>query len=51
MIAILKRSSVGVAGQLAIYMRVANELQSQIVRRFASTAMLDDWLKGLIKEF
>ena len=51
MMAILKRSTVVIAGQLAIYVRVASELQSQIVHRFASTTLLDDWLKGTNKEF
>ena len=47
MMAILKRSTVVIAG----HVRVASELQSQIVHRFASTTMLDDWLKGTNKEF
>ena len=51
MMAILKRSSVVIAGELAIYVRLASEHPDQVIHRFDSCSMLKDWLKPTNKKF
>ena len=51
MMAILKRATVVIAGALAVYVRLASEHPNQVVHRFSSCSMLQDWLKPTNKRF
>ena len=51
MMAILKRATVVIAGELAVYVRLASEHPNQVVHRFSSCSMLQDWLKPTNKRF
>ena len=51
LMAILKRSSVVIAGDLGVYVRLASEHQSQVIHRFADHGLQDDWLKSENKKF
>lgn len=51
LMAILKRASVVIAGDLAVYVRLASEHPDQVIHRFDSCSMLKDWLKPTNKKF
>ena len=51
LMAILKRASVVIVGELAVYVRLASEHPEQIIHRFANNAIQKDFLKPTNKHF